>query len=136
MSKTSLLLRSAAVITVLQYVAHGALFSVSVLRQPNSIAERLSAISAGSDKSVWNLYVGYGIIAVVFGLLQTFSLLICASLPAGRPLRIAALALSIVVLTHAAVVWYFFGLWVPIIFDLLVLCLTAGAAVTAFDRRH
>jgi hypothetical protein len=125
------LLYVAAGVTALQYAAHSTLFIGSLLKSPNPVADSLLAVPAAAGKTLWSLYVGYGLIAIVFGVLQITALLLCAFMPSARPLRILGSLLLLIVLLHAAVVWYFFGFFLPITFDLVVVVLigaTIGAA--------
>ncbi len=128
MISTKALLRTAAATTLLQYAAHGTLFTLAVMRSPNAAAEQLGAVQAGAGKTFWSLYLGYGVVAVLFGVLQIVALLMCASLNDRRQSARFGVALLLIVSGHAAIVWFFFGLFAPIIFDIAVACLI-GAAV-------
>ena len=127
--KASIILRVASVLAFIQYAAHGSLFLSSIGRGPSPIA----AIAASQHHSYWDLYVGYGLLAILSGVIEAVLLWQVASLAkneAGR-LRPVVMLFIFANLAHACLVWTYFSLIPPVTFDLLIASLLAVAFVTA-----
>lgn len=123
---TTLLLRTAAVLTAIQGIAHGGLV---ISATPRSDAETavVTAMKAGrffgnGTRGYWDLYFGYGLIAAAICLLEAVLLWQLSRIALVQP----ALARPIVVLLlvwnvgHALLVWRYFAFPIPVAFDLLV----------------
>ncbi len=130
--KTSIILRVASVLAFIQYAAHGALFLSSIGRGGSPIA----AIAASPRHSYWDLYVGYGLLAILSGVIEAVLLWQVASLAkneAGR-LRPVVMLFIFANLAHACLVWTYFSLIPPVTFDLLIASLLTVAFVAARPR--
>jgi hypothetical protein len=126
----STILRAASLLVFVQYVAHGSLFVSSITgHHPPPIA----AIAASPRHSYWDLYVGYGLLAILSGVIEAVLLWQVASLAkrdAGRvrPIMMVFILANVV---HACLVWTYFSLIAPVAFDLLTAGLLAFAFVSA-----
>jgi chromate transport protein ChrA len=85
------------------------------------------------QRTYWDFYFGYGLIAVVLAVLITAVIAIATS-DRNTQMRLSACALT-TVLAHAAIIArYFFVL--PLAFDLVVAVLLAAALVYPSRREH
>jgi hypothetical protein len=127
-------LRAAAIIALLQWGAHSALF---LRAKPRHGAEELAVVDAmkahrfnfgGSSRSYWDLYFGYGLIAAVVVLVEAILFWQLAGAPSlARPLvrSVALLFLGYNVVHAVLAAKYFFI--TPIVPDVLIaLCLTVA----------
>ena len=121
-------LRLTAVVALIQGLGHAAIFVNATPRHGAAEVAVIEAMQARAfdfggfaPHSYWDLYFGYGLMAVVFALFIAAALWLTSGL-AGQPrqvLRFGA-CIGVAVVVHAAIVArYFFRL--PLEFDLLVL---------------
>ena len=138
-SRVRLALRLTAVVALLQGLGHAALF---VSAQPRHGAAEVAVIGAMRSQSFdfggfaphsyWDLYYGYGLLAVVFALFIAAALWLPSGL-AEQPQQVRRFTgcLGIAVAIHAAIIArYFFKL--PLEFDLAVI---AGAGISLLLSR-
>jgi hypothetical protein len=135
------IMRIAAGVALLQYVAHAALF---LLAKPSHGAEEVAVVAAmkehrfrfgGFDRSYWDFYVGYGLIAILFGVLELAFLLQASSIARTDPARASLMALVLLVANvgHALVAWRFFFL-APFVGDVAVSACLVWALVAHWLR--
>jgi hypothetical protein len=128
------LLRIASLFALVQYSAHALLFLTRTLgRSPNPIA----LIAASSAHSYWDFYFGYGLLAILSGVVEIILLWQLASIAkkhAGAIRPVVALFIM-ANLAHAFVVWRYFSLAAPIVFDLVIAMLLAFALVLGQRRQ-
>jgi len=121
------LLRIAALLALLQGIAHGALI---IFAKPRHGAEELAVIQtmkshrfnfAGAQRSYWDFYFGYALIAGVVCLLEAVLFWQLAGAGAAAPGVIQAVAGAFAAynLVHALLAWRYFFI-TPIIPDILV----------------
>jgi hypothetical protein len=136
----TLLLRTAAILAAVQGTAHGALFLRAKPRHGPVEVAVIQAMQgnrfdfAGSTRSYWDFYVGYGLEAAAACLVEAVLFWQLARMAASQPALVRpTIALFVLVnIGHALLAArYFF--YVPIVFDLLIAaCL--GAALLAHAR--
>lgn len=136
--RTTTLLRSAAVLALLQYTAHTALFLFS---SPAHGAEELTVIgtmkshhflAGGFERSYWDFFFGYGLLAILSGVIEVVLLWQLATLAQLTPARVRPIIalFAFANVAHAAVCWaYFFP--TPIVADILIALVLVWAFVTA-----
>ena len=136
MSATTLL-RIAGTLALVQYAAHAFLF---ITARPKHGAEEASVVDAmksghfkfGSRaKSYWDMYFGYGLLAILTGIVEVALLWLMASwpalsAPAARSMISVLLAFNIL---HAGLVWHYFSFPAPVLFDALIVVCLAWALV-------
>ena len=129
----AIFLRVASVLAAIQGTAHGALFLTSKPRNgPAEIALVESMKSqyfnfAGGQRSYWGFYLGYGLLAAFYCLVEAVLFWQLARLADMNPSSVRPMVWLFVLVNvvHALLMArYFF--WVPIAFDILV-----GAALCA-----
>jgi hypothetical protein len=128
---SSILLRVAAVLAVVQGLAHG---SIILFGGANRSADESGVIAvmkshlfgAGAGRSYWDYYIGYALFAALTCILE--GVLFWAVSGTGRQMRPVALVFLAGNLGYAALVGRYFPLRLPIVFDLAIaVCL--GLAV-------
>lgn len=136
MSATTIL-HVTAVLALFQYAAHAFLFTTA---KPKHGPEEISIVAAMKfghfkfgvrAKSYWDMYFGYGLLAVLTGIAEVAFLWLIASLaasdaPGVRPLIGVLLAFNVV---HAGLVWKYFSFPAPVVFDVLIAACLAWALV-------
>jgi hypothetical protein len=131
---TATWIRAAAVLAAIQYTAHGLLFITAKPKHgPTEIGvvEAMRSRIPGMPKTYWQLYFGYGLVAILFGVVEIVLLWCAGSLVSEAPhvVRIIMWVFLLANITHAALVWTYFRLAVPVAFDVLVaICLAAALA--------
>jgi len=138
-SRVRMALRLTAAIALLQGLGHAALF---LSAQPRHGAAEVAVIGAMREQSFdfggfaphsyWDLYYGYGLLAVVFALFIAAALWLTSGL-AEQPRQILRFTgcIGVAVAIHAAIIArYFFKL--PLEFDLTVI---AGASISLLLNR-
>ncbi len=128
-SRASIILRVASVLVFVQYAAHGWLFLSSTSRGPSPIA----TIAASQRHSYWDFYVGYGLLAILSGLIEVILLWQVASLAKNDAMRVRPIVLLFIFanVAHACLVWIYFSLVPPVAFDLLIAAVLAFAFASA-----
>jgi hypothetical protein len=134
--RASLVLRVAAIIALLQWAAHTTLF---LRARPTHGAEEIAVVEtmkahhfdlAGSSRSYWDLYFGYGLLAAVVVLVEALLLWqLAGATESARPLvtSIAVLVLAYNVAHLVITARYFFV--TPMIPDALIAACLAVALV-------
>jgi len=135
---TSALLRTAAVVALLQFVGHGLLF---IRAKPSHGETEVAVVQAmkdhrfdfgGSVRSYWDMYFGYGVEAAGICLVEAVLFWQLAAIAGTAPAMvrpIVALALAANV-AHALLVMRFFFL-VPLVPDALIALLLGWALFSA-----
>jgi hypothetical protein len=124
-------LRIASILTLVQYGAHAYRFLSS---HPTHGLGEVGVVGAmklykfgGVDggRSYWDMYFGYGLLAVLSGLVQAALLWQMASLARTDVERVKSIVALLVAanLAHGVLVWTYFALGPPLIFDGLVVML-------------
>lgn len=117
--RSSTLLRIVTGLAALQYAAHASLF----LRAARSADHQaLTSIPANRLHSYWDLYFGYGLVAILFGVVEIgfLCLLVSATKVSRGIVRPGVTLLLVANLLHALIVWKYFSLPAPVIFDLVI----------------
>src|SRR6266496_6869149 len=111
--KTGTILRIASLLAALQYGAHASLFLLAAWRHGPG---KLAAIAASRWHSYWDFYFGYGLLAILSGLIEVVLLWQLASLAQVNADRIRPTMAVFVFanVAHAFLVWKYFSLFVPI----------------------
>ena len=128
-SKAPAILQTASLLAFVQYAAHGSLFLLSITAHPSPIA----AIAASSHHSYWDFYVGYGLLAILSGVIEAVLLWQVALLAKNDAARVRPIVVLFIFanLAHAGLVWIYFSLIAPVAFDLLIASLLGFAFVSA-----
>jgi hypothetical protein len=122
------LLRIGSILALVQYSAHAFLFLARTLsRDPGPIA----SIAASQMHSYWDFYFGYGLLAILSGVVEIILLWQLASIAKKHADKVRpVIALFIFAnLAHAFLVWRYFSLLAPIMFDLVIAMLLAFAFI-------
>jgi hypothetical protein len=131
---TATWLRTAAVLAAVQYAAHGLLFITAKPKHgpPEiGVVEAMRSRIPGMPKTYWQLYFGYGLVAILFGVVEIVLLWCAGSLVSIEPHAVQTIMWVFLLanIAHAALVWTYFRLVVPVAFDILVaICLAAALA--------
>jgi hypothetical protein len=130
MMKATTILRFACLLALIQYAVHGFLFlTAAVTHGPGE----LGRIAASRAHSYWDFYFGYGLLAILSGVIEVALLWQLSSLAktnaeGTRPM----VALFVFAnLAHAALIWNYFSLPIPVAFDVIIAMLLACALVAA-----
>src|SRR2546423_13697323 len=117
-SKAPAILQTASLLAFVQYAAHGSLFLLSITAHPSPIA----AIAASSHHSYWDFYVGYGLLAILSGVVEAVLIWQVALLAKNNAARVMPIVVLFIFanLAHAGLVWIYFSLIAPVAFDLLI----------------
>ena len=131
-----ILLRVAAVLALVQGVAHGGLF---IAAKPRYGAQEVAVIEAmkthrffaGATRSYWDMYFGYGLIAAGVCLVEGVLLWQLARVAAANPALVRPMIALLVVanLAHLILVGRYFMFLVPMPFDVLIAALLTWAYV-------
>ncbi len=102
-SKAPAILQTASLLAFVQYAAHGSLFLLSITAHPSPIA----AIAASSHHSYWDFYVGYGLLAILSGVIEAVLLWQVALLAKNDAARVRPIVVLFIFanLAHAGLVW-------------------------------
>jgi len=129
-----ILLRAAAVLALVQGVAHGGLF---IAAKPQYGAPEIAVIEAmkthrffaGGTRSYWDMYFGYGLIAAGVCIVEAVLLWQLARVSAANPtLARPIIALLVAAnLAHLVLVGRYFMFLVPMAFDVLIAALLTWA---------
>lgn len=101
------ILRVASLLALLQYGAHGFLFiSVSLAQGPG----KLGTIAASRSHSYWDVYFGYGLLAILSGLVEVALLWQLSVLARAHAERIRPIVVVFVLgnFAHAVLIWRYF----------------------------
>ena len=131
--KTGTILRIASLLAALQYGAHVSLFLLAAWRHGPG---KLAAIAASRSHSYWDFYFGYGLLAILSGLIEVVFLWQLASLAEVNAERIRPMVTLFIFanFAHAFLVWNYFSLLVPVAFDILIATLLGLAFAMARPR--
>lgn len=116
---SSIVLRLASLLTLLQYSAHAYLF-----------------LSRASDRG---MLFGYGLMAILSGMVAFILLWLLASLAKAEPLRTRPFIVLMICanLVHAYLVWKYFGIPIASAFDIAIaLILVLALALTGSGLRE
>jgi hypothetical protein len=128
------LIKAAAIVALVQGVAHGALI---LLDKPRHGPSELLVVETmqhyvfnfgGTHRSYWDLYFGYALLASITCFLQAALLWLMAPLAGTDPgrLRVLLIALLVSVVLHACLVLRFF-FFVPLAADSMVIAFLSVA---------
>jgi hypothetical protein len=128
------LLYIAAVIAAIQYLAHTILFlraKPSHGQDEIELVERMQSLRwnfNGFERSYWNFYFGYGLLAILWGIIEIILLWQLAALASTSSVSIAPLVATLLIanIGHAVLTFRYFFL-VPVIFDCLIAIVLAVA---------
>ncbi len=131
------LLRTAAVIALLQFVAHTSIFVFSTPKHGPAEAAVIEAMQShsfdfsGSVRSYWDLYFGYGLLAALNCLIEAVLFWQLATLAARslRDIRPIIALFTAANLAYAAMVLKFF-FFVPLVPDLAIAACLGGALLS------
>jgi len=125
--KTTRVLRLASLLALLQYVAHAAMF---LSAKPTHGPEELAVVEAmkghrfqfsGFSRSYWDFYFGYGLLAILMGMVEIIALWQLATVAKTDP-RLVRPMVGLFLLAnvaHAILAWnYFFP--APVVGDVIV----------------
>lgn len=123
---TALLLKIAAIVALIQYGSHAVLF---LRAKPSHGQDEVDLVSAmrsrrwsfnGFERSYWDFYFGYGLLVILWGVVEIVLLWLLAAL-ANLAVPITAIVMLLLVanIAHGILALRYFFL-VPAIFDLLV----------------
>ena len=136
--RSSTLLRIAAVLAMVQAIAHAAMFlSAHPTHGPDEIAvvgamKSHVFLFGGFRRSYWDMYFGYGLLAALVVVFEAMLLWLLGALAREEPARLRPLIGLLILynLAHAALLWrYFFA--VPIAADAVVMAVLAWAFLRA-----
>jgi hypothetical protein len=136
--KTVRALRIAAGVALVQYAAHAFLFLTA---HPKHGAEEIALLEAmrshafdfsGSARSYWTMYFGYGLMAIVAGIVEVVALWLIAGLAKSDPKQVVPLVYLFLFadLAHCALAATHFFM-APVVADVVVGALLAWALVAA-----
>ena len=131
--RSATILRIASALAALQYSAHAFLFLLAASTHGGG---QMAEIAATRSHSYWDFYFGYGLLAILSGLIEVVLLWQLSSLAKADAERIRPMIAAFVFanLAHAFLVWKYFSLFVPIAFDILIAALLGYAFVIARRR--
>jgi hypothetical protein len=120
-------LKAAAGLALIQYIAHALLFFRA---KPSHGQEEIDVVNtmkshrwkfSGLERSYWDFYFGYGLLAILWGVVEIFLLWQVASIAAASSVSIIPFLVLLLIanIGHAILTMlYFFPL--PAVFDLLI----------------
>jgi hypothetical protein len=140
--RTSTLLRIAALLALVQAVAHAAMFLTA---QPTNGPDEIAVVGAmkahaflfgGFSRTYWDLYFGYGLLAALVVVFEAALLWLLAGLARDEPARLRGVIALLIAynLAHAALLLRYFFL-VPIVADGVVTLVLVLALLSARSRR-
>src|SRR5437762_1713635 len=103
------ILRIASILALVQYSAHAFLFLTRSLgHNPGPIA----SIAASRAHSYWDFYIGYGLLAILSGVIEIILLWQLALIAKKQPNQVRPIVALFVFanLAHAFLVWKYFSL--------------------------
>jgi len=126
-------LRIASILALVQYSAHALLFLTGSLSHSSPIA----SVAASRTHSYWDFSFGYGLLAIVSGVVEVILLWQLASIAKRHSAEVRpAVALFIFAnLTHAVLVWRYFSLIAPVVFDIIIAMLLVCAFLVGQRKR-
>lgn len=136
MNRAPAVLRFAAILALIQGIAHGALH-VRYVPKHGPLEEALVAsmktesfVFAGFSRTYWGFYFGYGLMVVVTCLVQAAVLWFLARLARSRPREVTPLIgmYGVAYALHAVLAWHYFFAK-PVVFDILI---TAALGIAAY----
>lgn len=123
---TPLFLKIAAVIALVQYVAHAMLFLRAKPAHGKAEVELIDAMKShqwvfnGFRRSYWDFYFGYGLLVILWGFVETALLWLLATVASsGAPVTGIIVLLLAANIAHGILALRYFFL-IPTIFDSLV----------------
>ncbi len=130
----SFLLYLAATLAAIQYIAHAGLFLLGKPRHGQAEIDLIQEIKshrwsfAGFSRSYWNFYFGYGLVAILWGVIEVCFLWQLATL--AKISQVSVLPFIIILLLanvgHAFLTLKYFFL-LPAVFDILIALVLLGA---------
>jgi hypothetical protein len=142
MNRAPAILRFAAILALIQGVAHGALH-IRYIPMHGPLEEELVAnmktenfIFGGFNRTYWGFYFGYGLMVVVTCLVQAAVLWFLARLASSRPREVTPLIglYCFAYAVHAVLAWHYFFAK-PVVFDMLITAaLGTAACFSWFDK--
>jgi hypothetical protein len=144
MAKASIILRVAAVLALLQCIAHGLLH---ISYSPNHGPAEQALVSdmkvesfkfGGFERTYWGFYFGYGLMVVLTCLVQAVAIWVFARMAASRSREVAPLVAlyAVAYALHGWLAWHYFFLK-PVLFDVLIAAALSIAAYLAWsDLEH
>lgn len=141
--KTAKILQATSILAALQYTAHAVLFlSATPTHGPDEIAviETMKAHRFdvyGFDRSYWDFYFGYGLLAILFGLVEVVVLWQLATLAKADSYRVRPIIGMLIFanVAHALLMWRYFFLG-PLLFDVAVAACLGWAFLAARADEH
>jgi hypothetical protein len=130
-------LRIAAILALIQYLAHAVLFLRAKEQKPSQGREEIELIERmkslrwnfqGFQRSYWNFYFGYGLLAILWGIIEIVLLWQLAAIAAVSSVSIGPIVATLVAanIAHGVLTLRYFFL-VPVVFDVLIaIVLTFG----------
>ncbi len=134
---TSVLLRVAAILGVIQYAAHAWLFLAATPKHGHEEVELLQAMKSrrwrfgGFTRSYWDFYFGYGLMAILWGVIEMVLSWQLPGLVGTHSASVAPLIAAFLVanIGHAILTLRYFFL-TPVIFDILIAIVLGAALIT------
>jgi hypothetical protein len=135
----SVLLRTLAVVALLQFIGHGVMF---VRARPTHGPEEIAVVEAmqshaftfaAAPRSYWDMYFGYGLEAAFICLIEALLFwLLAAVSPADVALvRSIAALFAAANVAHCLMLWRYFAFPVPMVFDTLIALGLIAVAIVA-----
>jgi hypothetical protein len=127
-----ILLRIAAVVAAIQYAAHTLLFlraSPTHGVEEVELVQRMKQLKwdfSGFRRSYWDFYFGYGLLVILWGIIEVALLWEVSTLTRDAPAMAMIVTLLLANVGHAILALRYFFL-VPVVFDVVVAILLAAA---------
>ena len=132
----SLILRSVAVVALVQFIGHGTLF---VTAKPTHGVEELAVVKAmqshafkfaAAPRTYWDMYFGYGLEAAFVCLVEAILFWLLASATETNAALVRSIAILFVCgnVAHLAMLARYFAFPLPMIFDAVI---SIGLAIVA-----
>ena len=136
--KVWIALRVAAGLAFVQYCAHAYRF-LSAGPPKGAAALAVDAMRAnafdvaGSSRTYWDFYFGYGLMAIVSGVVEAVALWHIATLAKTDPRRVAPLVLLFLCanVAHAVLAWSYFFV-TPVVPDMLIAVILGGSLFATY----
>jgi hypothetical protein len=141
--KPAKILQATSILAALQYAAHAALFLSAAPthgREEIAVVETMKAHRFdiyGFDRSYWDFYFGYGLLAVLSGVIEVVILWQLATLAKTDPNRVRPFIATFIFanVAHATLMWRYFFLG-PLVFDVAVAACLGWALLAARADQH
>jgi len=134
--KQKIILRVAALLALIQYAAHAFLFLSAASTRGAGEAGVIGAMKtpiAALGRSYWDFYFGYGLMVILSGVVEIVVLWYLAALAKTEPARVRPIVALFILanLAHAFLVWKYFALPAPMVFDIIIALVLSTAFVAA-----